>query len=102
MKNYTVLGLFEDTGLISRIIVTAEDEHQAMRKLAKRARYSANLAIIGAIEGAHTLYTPGDDNRQAAYACDLADDEFTCEGCGREESECSAAPCAAVIADREG
>jgi hypothetical protein len=27
---------------------------------------------------------------------------FTCRGCGREESVCSANPCAGVIADREG
>lgn len=26
---------------------------------------------------------------------------FTCKGCGREESVCSANPCDAVIADRE-
>ncbi len=28
-------------------------------------------------------------------------DVLTCRGCGREESVCSADPCAAVIADRE-
>jgi hypothetical protein len=27
---------------------------------------------------------------------------FTCRGCGREESVCSADPCPGVIADREG
>jgi hypothetical protein len=26
---------------------------------------------------------------------------FTCKGCGREESVCSADPCAAVMVDRE-
>jgi hypothetical protein len=32
---------------------------------------------------------------------DNSDDCFVCRGCGREESVCSANPCAGVIADRE-
>ena len=40
-------------------------------------------------------------SNQPELAQDNMGREFTCRACGREEGECSAEPCAAVIADRE-
>lgn len=73
MRNFTVLGLDESTGQAHRGIVWAKDAHDAMRRAALSAYNPDSLCIIGAIEGAHTLYTPGEDNRASAYACDLAE-----------------------------
>lgn len=51
------------------------------------------------LTGATTVYHSSEsDFEKLAEACE----GFKCQACGREEIACSADPCAAVIADREG
>jgi hypothetical protein len=66
-------------------LVMAEDEAHAERRFVCEVGISAKC--FHAVEG---------------RTIELVDEsEFTCNGCGREEVECSADPCPDVIADRE-
>ncbi len=89
MKTWTVIavpfGVIKDEVYAEHI--EAESAADAMQIYAA-GDYPPGT-IIGAIEGAHQVVTPMD--------LDL----HRCAGCGREEADCSANPCEAVIADRE-
>ena len=52
-----------------------------------------------------TVFDVYEDGQNEGERIDLqehGEEIFTCRGCGREESVCSADPCPGVIADREG
>lgn len=69
-------------------LVKAEDEAHAERRFVCEVGISAEC--FHAVEG-----------RTIELVDEADESEFTCNGCGREESECSADPCPDVIADRE-
>ena len=75
MKTYTVIGVYEDNGEAFAHDVQAENEQEAMTIAAVHGNADAQLCIIGAIEGAHTLYPPCEGSQSTAYASDLAKTE---------------------------
>lgn len=70
MKTFTVIGHYYDTGECYSDVVSAETAYKAMQLIAANVD-DDNLAIIGAIEGAHSLITPGDDNAKSAFVSDI-------------------------------
>jgi hypothetical protein len=71
MKDYTVIGVYENTGEAFADHVTAMDAYSAMTQVADGPDCADDLCIIGAVLGHHVLDTPGDDNMATAYAPDL-------------------------------
>lgn len=100
MEKFTIFGYYDDTGQVFSESIFAADAYAAMRLIAEQSEAPDTLCIIGAVLGEQTIITPGEDNGSSAFACDLIE-PYTCQGCGREESVCSEAPCPDVIADRE-
>lgn len=76
MKTFTIIGVW-DNGQVWIEPAKGADAYEAMKAATRNLVEKDELSIVGAIEGEHTLITPGDDNGMAAYACDLAgaDDE---------------------------
>lgn len=75
MKNYTIIALDENSGESVRYVIHAATPYEAMALAAARAAEPSAFVILGAIEGAHTLIRPGDDNNASVYASDLLDCE---------------------------
>ncbi len=84
MKPYTVLGLYDDSGQSFADHTHAMDAYSAMTAIADASESPETLCIIGAIEGHHTLDTPGCDNSASAYATDLRTPPLVCTECGRD------------------
>jgi len=70
MKQWTVLGLYEHDWQSYCEHIEAKDDLQAMAIIGSR---NPSVTIIGAIEGTHILFTPGDDNGLAVMGEDMAD-----------------------------
>lgn len=74
--NWTVLGMYEDNGIIYAHTVQAASAQDAMSAAAAEAVAEGNgdvLVIVGAVPGRNLIFTPGEDNYKAAYAVDLAE-----------------------------
>lgn len=70
-KEYTIIGVFDDTGEVVNYACVADDAYDAMRKLAELHEGNDNLQILGTIEGRHVITAPGSEGSRAAYANDV-------------------------------
>ena len=82
------------------VATAAPELIEALRKIAKDAMSLANDPVM---RDRSYFYNIGRDAEKAiAKATGAAtSDGFKCQSCGRDEADCSADPCVAVIADRE-
>ena len=69
MSIWTVIGYYEDNAQAYCSSIEAADPYQAMGRAAAGAE--GDLVIVGAVEGGHTFYAPGEDDISTAYASDL-------------------------------
>ncbi len=69
MQKYTVIGLWDDTGVVYAENLIADGPHEAMRKVAA-GNYPPSQ-ILGAIEGTHNLTAACEDSGKAAFVQDL-------------------------------
>ncbi|HME10986.1 MAG TPA: hypothetical protein VKG25_28285 [Bryobacteraceae bacterium] len=69
MQTYTVVGLWDDTGVVYAENLTADGPHEAMRKVA--AGNDPPSQILGAIEGSHSFTAACEDSGKAAFVQDL-------------------------------
>jgi len=76
MKTYTVIGVYESDGESFAREVQADNEHDAMAIAAGHANGDPELCIVGAIEGAHTLYSACESSHSSAYASDLLEELY--------------------------
>jgi len=87
-------------------IAAVAHEEEAMRQAADHHHAQAARSDKWARDCRKLAYDIGNRPRAASPATphltqDNMGHEFTCTACGRVEEDCSAEPCAAVIADRE-
>lgn len=69
MKDYTVIGIWDETGVVYTEHVNAASPHEAMRIVASGG-YPPDQ-ILGALEGSHFLTAACEDSGKAAYVEDL-------------------------------
>lgn len=71
MQEYTVIGLYQDTGKVLLEHVEAEGPHIAMALISKKF-LNEELEILGAAQGHVKLTAACEDSFKAAYTLDVA------------------------------
>ena len=71
--SWTVVGYYEDTWQAFCTHVEAVDAYAAMGLVGKQSEAADSLLLVGAIQGKHDLWTPGEDNGSVASASEMVE-----------------------------
>jgi len=72
MKEYTILGYYEDTGQVwAQHISYLQDERSAIEEAVRGVESPESLIVIAVLDGAHPIRTPDEDGGKGVYAIDL-------------------------------
>jgi hypothetical protein len=76
MKEYTIIGYYEDTGQVwAQHVQYLQDEQAAIEEAVRGAESPESLIVVAVLDGAVPIRTPDEDGGKGVYAIDLQKEE---------------------------